>query len=340
MMLDTLSDEQAVLGPGGAAPVRKLNSVRRTLTIDTVFPEGMDGVQHMSGVCRDLVTGGDLTEVQVPSLDQISITASRDRVILSADAGPERADEMKSLIGLRAGGQLRGANAQINPDMKTGGSAFHLLLDDLAVATLVAGWVWIEWDGSDVPGYGLVDHKTRSKFVMENACHGFKTGSSSLTPEGFPRDDNQFHRRVPSIVHPDDPLGWHAFTEPSVLSSRRARWVDVWRQDERRIAVHAGFQDSGLLPDGTRGAVHEYLVDVIADAETLEIIDISAEPRILPYLECPAVAARVEALKGKRIPDLRTDVVRAFKGTNGCTHLNDVLRGLADVSVLVKQLPG
>ncbi len=339
MMLNpALVDRQNVLGPGGPAPVRKRNSVRRTLSIDTIFPEGMSGPQDMLAICRDIRTGDQLDDIKVLDEDRLHLTASRDRTILSADAGKHREAEMKRLVGLKAGGQLRGANAEINPGMKQGGSPFHLLLDDLAVATLTAGWLWLEWQGEPVDAGRPVVMDNRQRFSMQNACHGFKTGSSSLTPEGYAREDNQHHRRVPSLVHPDDPKGWHELPDRGPVCSRRARWIDVWMREDGKMGVEAGFQDSGMLPDGTRGAVHEYRLVLSADAETLEILALNAEPRILPYVECPGAVMRIQSLKGSRIPELRTDVVQHLKGTNGCTHLNDVLRGLADVSVLAKAL--
>ncbi len=337
MINQALEDRQAVLGPGGPAPVRRLNSVRRTLSIDTVFPDGLNGPQDMLARCRDIRTGATLDDIEELDFDEVQILASRGRKILDASSPKHSADELSRLIGLRAGGQLRGANADLNPDMKTGGSAFHLILDDLAVATLTAGWVWTEWIGEKVDGGQPVDMDNKPRHQMENACVGFVTGSSSLRADGSAREDNQHHRRVPSLVHPDDPDGWHEMTDQTGVASRRARWIDIWKEDEE-FCLEAGFQDSGTLPDGTRGAVHEYVVKARADAQSMTLSEIRAEPRILPYIECPAAVARVQMLVGSEISQLRFDVVQYMKGTNGCTHLNDVLRGMADVSWLVRSL--
>ena len=48
--------------------------------------------------------------------------------------------------------------------------------------------------------------------------------------------------------------------------------------------------------------------------------------------------ASATRLAGVPITDLRRLVRREFKGTSTCTHLNDVLRLLADVEVLVAEL--
>lgn len=43
---------------------------------------------------------------------------------------------------------------------------------------------------------------------------------------------------------------------------------------------------------------------------------------------------------GTQLTDLRTAVLEQLKGIEGCTHLNDVLRSLAEVPVLVRPLQG
>jgi hypothetical protein len=40
----------------------------------------------------------------------------------------------------------------------------------------------------------------------------------------------------------------------------------------------------------------------------------------------------------QRIGDFRNSVLEILPGTLGCTHLNDVLRALADVPVLAQRL--
>jgi hypothetical protein len=65
---------------------------------------------------------------------------------------------------------------------------------------------------------------------------------------------------------------------------------------------------------------------------------VTADPRVLPYLECPSAAGGVDAMIGTPVADLRDAVLERLKGTAGCTHLNDALRALAEVPVLARTL--
>lgn len=58
-------------------------------------------------------------------------------------------------------------------------------------------------------------------------------------------------------------------------------------------------------------------------------------PRSLPYDECPLAVHNVTALAGT---PLRTTVLGRLRGPLGCTHLNDMLRTLADVPELARRL--
>jgi hypothetical protein len=62
-------------------------------------------------------------------------------------------------------------------------------------------------------------------------------------------------------------------------------------------------------------------------------------PRVLPYGECPLAVTYVGALTGLPLSELRGAVLERLRGPLGCTHLNDMLRALADVPALARQLP-
>jgi hypothetical protein len=55
-------------------------------------------------------------------------------------------------------------------------------------------------------------------------------------------------------------------------------------------------------------------------------------------MECPGAVASAGRLVGMRLAELRTWVRREMTGASTCTHLNDTLRSLADVSALVSAL--
>ncbi len=119
---------------------------------------------------------------------------------------------------------------------------------------------------------------------------------------------------------------------------RRARRMDIWREAD--IRIEAAFQDSATTPEGGRAVVHEYVVRLRADPATLKITAIKAEPKVLPFTECPGAALNAQMLLGARLPDLRDIVLENLRGPAGCTHLNDALRALADIPALLRSFPG
>ena len=69
------------------------------------------------------------------------------------------------------------------------------------------------------------------------------------------------------------------------------------------------------------------------------VVDIVAQPDVLPWMECPNAVDSAGRLKGRTFTDLRQWVGRAMTGTSTCTHLNDTLRSLSDLEVLVRLQP-
>jgi hypothetical protein len=79
-------------------------------------------------------------------------------------------------------------------------------------------------------------------------------------------------------------------------------------------------------------------VHVRAAPDTFEIRSLEARPRVLPFDECPAAVTKIGQLVGTPLGDLRDEVLARLKTTEGCTHLNDELRALAEVPMLVAHL--
>jgi hypothetical protein len=95
------------------------------------------------------------------------------------------------------------------------------------------------------------------------------------------------------------------------------------------------FRDSTWDPDGSEVAVHEYHLVASADRLSGELTSVVAEPRVLPYAECPSAAGNAGRMVGSQMSTLRSEVLGRLRGTDCCTHLNDALRSLADVPRLV-----
>jgi Protein of unknown function (DUF2889) len=292
---------------------------------------------RMSGRARDIRTGpgGD---VEVLAADALTATIGPLRDIEAIEVEPSRPD-IGRLVGARGGSGLRAAIDEAAPDDRRRHTPLALLLDDIAGTSLVSGVAWsrhrADWisrlrtgpDGQPVPRRSMV-----------SICSGFRPGSSGLDPDGTPivRDHDV---AVPSLVDPDDPDGWHELTPLAEVGLRRARRMDVWRDDDRYV-IAAHFRDSCRDPELGEVGVHEYSLDAVIDAATLTVTTLEATPRVLPYAECPAAAPNVAWLVGEPLPSLRTRVLDVLRGTDCCTHLNDALRALADVAVLLPATAG
>lgn len=169
---------------------------------------------------------------------------------------------------------------------------------------------------------------------MTDVCTGFAAGSSALMADGGAAP-NQNARSVPPLAHPDDPLSWQPLTFHNGPSMRRARRIDVWR-DADLLHIDATFQDSASEVTGARTAVHEYALS--ATARDGVLLAVEAEPRVLPYRECPGAALNMVRVIGMSLEDARSAVLASLPGPLGCTHLNDALRALADVPLLAAAL--
>ena len=327
--------------PAGPAPLRRPGSVRRTSSIETIWPEGFGQPMLMQGRARDLYTPADGGAPRVLAEDRFTILASASREILSIAVSPDR-PHAQDLVGVRAGGASRAALNAIMAQERTDGTPLFLLLDDFAGASLVAGWVWSRWipDWAARAAAGMQSDAGR-RGPMEGVCAGFAPGSSALGGEtGRMKDQNCMP--VPSLINPDDPLGWHELAVQDGVGKRRARRIDVWREGPETgggLAIDVGFQDSGTSPEGAdRVAIHEYRVLAKAAGDPLALTDLAVTPHILPFAECPGAVAGATRMLKTPLADLRARVLDTLPGTLGCTHLNDVLRSMAEVPQLAARL--
>lgn len=324
--------------PAGPAPLRRPGSIRRTSSIETTWPEGFGQPMLMQGRARDLYTPADGGAPQVLAEDSFTIMASQTREILSITVSPDR-PHAQELVGVRAGGASRQALNAIMAQERMQGTPLFLLLDDFAGASLVAGWVWSRWipDWSARAAAAGVKSNAGRRGTMEGVCTGFAPGSSALGGEtGRMKDQNCMP--VPPLINPDDPLGWHDLAVQEGVGKRRARRIDVWREGNG-LALDVGFQDSGTSPEGgMRIAIHEYRVAAKAAGDPLALTDLDVTPHILPFAECPGAVANAQRMLKIPLSDLRARVLDTLPGTLGCTHLNDVLRSMAEVPQLAARL--
>jgi hypothetical protein len=317
----------------GPAPLRVAGSVRRTSSIDVSWLEGRAGPMRMDGRARDVVTplAGGLPVVRAE--DSFVAWLKADRSITAIEATPAR-PALTKLIGARGGGGLRQALEEAVPEERRNATPLYLILDDISGASLVCGWAWSNWNPNwRAEGRAMFNEAELAKLYKdrENVCIGFTPGSSAFDEH---KDDSA--TVVPELRNPADPEGWHVFTEQKSVGMRRARRIDVWRDEV--IVIDAAFQDSASTPTGQRTAVHEYSLHVTADPTTLKLLSITATPRVLPHVECVLAPPNLSRLIGTSLLDLRKTVTMELRGAAGCTHLNDAMRALAEVPALVKYL--
>ena len=323
-----IDDEQAVEGPAGPIPARRRHSIRRTATIDMLWPDGRGGRMQLRGRARDLLTG----EADAPPrvVGSASMEASvRERVIESITTDPSPAGIPK-LVGERGGGHLRGVLAALVPDERKSESPLYLLLDDISGTSLIGGVVWTRWpeERRKLPTGGGPN--------MEGVCIGFRPGSSALTEisdwSGPPRV-----RPVADLLDPSDPHAWHELPAMPPMAARRARFIDITVEGET-VHIEGGFQDSAGDPEHGRIGIHEYRIHAEADLASGRLTRLTPVPHILPFRECPSAVATSQTLVGAPVADLRDVVLERLAATQGCTHLNDALRALAEVPALVEAL--
>ena len=323
----------------GCTPLRRPNSVRRTSCIATHWPNGFGTDMVMEGYARDALTIDPAKAPTVLAEGSCEAILTPLRLITALSVSPPNANAYQ-LVGCRAGGHLRGKLAEHMPEERANATPLYLLLDDLSGASLVAGWAWSRWidEWTEKMREKTAASTAGKDGQMEGICSGFRPGSSALRPDGWGRQDIQSAAPVGPLVNPDDPEGWHELKPQDDVGKRRARWIDCWLEGGK-IMVESGFQDSATSPNGGREAIHEYRLIAVADAATGLLERVNVDPRVLPYKECPTASGNVGVLLGTPIGDLRDTVLERLRGTAGCTHLNDMLRNLAEVPKLIDYIP-
>jgi hypothetical protein len=322
-------------GSVASAPPRRAGSVRRTVTMDFTWPDGMQGDTVLDGRARDLRTGDDGTARVLAEASLRMVTDQR-RVIKEVSSAPGIGG-LASLAGESAMSGFRrrlAATGAAGPTVTAAGTPLNQLLDDVPGATLVSGAAWQRWCDTDRYLEIKADVVRR---VMTDVCTGYQQGSSALQPDGTLRWQ-QGRQPAVDIDAVDDDLAWHAHPSPDGVTMRRARRIDVWLAG-RVIRIDAFFQDSSTLPEGGRQSIHEYTLTAEADLETGTVRALTPVPGVLPYDECPLAVGHVAALAGLPLSGLRGTVLERLRGPLGCTHLNDMLRALADVPALARHLP-
>jgi hypothetical protein len=299
------------------------------------WPSGFGSELHLKGRARDLLTPERGDPVVLAASDLHAVTGrARDVQRIESDPAYE---PLQRLVGCRAGGTLRSAIAQELPDLVEAGTPLHLLLDDIAGATLISGFTYFRWADA-VPG--MRERLGQGpKSDMRGICSGFREGSNALFVDGSLRGVSDNTPASPSLSDPADPLGWHERDESPEINMCRARRIDVWEAGDH-FEFDTMFRDTCSVPEGPEVVLHEYQLFGTADRTTGILESVEAVPRVLPYPECPLAADNSSRMVGTALRAMRTEVLGQLRSIDCCTHLNDALRSLAEVPVLATSLNG
>jgi hypothetical protein len=317
--------------PRATVPRRVSRSVRRTSTIDSLRPDGIAGDVVVMARARDLLTLDDVGVVVAS--DGFDALVSPARVLVSVQHPDPRLD---GLVGQSVAGGFRARAAALVPDEGAGGTLLNLLLDDLPGANLVAGFPAQHdpsWSDFHIP----IEQVARST----DQCAGWAADATILVAV---RADASIP--VPATAplgeaEDEDPDAWHPRPLLPVGGMRRARRLDVVADDEdggATLGFDAHFRDSYRDADDGESALHEYSVRGRYDPVVGTVTAIEGAVHVLPWTECPAAIGSVGRVVGMPAAELRARVREELVGTSTCTHLNDVLRSLADLPVLASVL--
>jgi hypothetical protein len=293
--------------------------------------EGSLDPVYLTGRARDLWTAADGTVTELGSATLSATIELIGRVVRHVEVTPPVAS-MSRLAGAPAMSGFRAAADNAAPELRRARDLRYTLLDDVPVATLISGHA--------LSASNLLGDVAKAGYYLPVAdqCAGFATGGLLMT--SFQAGDPVIVTgpKAPDLDHgqdPGDPWAWHEVAALPRHAMRRRRRIDVYEERAGRVGIDAMFRDTYVRSDGVETIIHEYTLDAAVDTETGVIVDARATPRVLPWQECPGAVASAARITGMTLRDLHFRVRRELFGTSTCTHLNDLLRSVADVASLI-----
>src|SRR5262245_47749571 len=293
-----------------------------------------DGLE-LSGAARDVRLDGEgASEVVAEARVLAGLGPGRILEHLVTDPAIS-ADAAAGVTGRPVAAGFRAAVADVLGDHEDDRSPLRLLLDDLPVASLIAGYADL-YRRPAVVGAGPQPVAQ----VKADICAGWASDATrmrAIRSEG----------RIPVPIGPpassreagDDPRAWHRLDPLPAGTMRRRRRLDVSLDPGGGpVAIDAMFRDTHVDPGGDATVLHEWSVEATVDSSTWTVVECRATPHVLPWTECPSAAASAARLVGRPVGALRRVVGDELRGTSVCTHLNDLLRSLSDVPYLAALL--
>lgn len=314
---------------------RHPGSVRRSTTIDMVWPRGLDQPLHLIGRGRDLLTPRR-GEPRILATGEMTVEIGAPRTVTAIAVDPPR-DGIEDLVGAVGGAALRSEIDKVVPRERAAATPLHLLLDDIAGTSLIAGFALTRTNNALPTSMAGPTKNEFGKRKGKIICSGLRPDGWADTHFGRGTFASHAVRPAGSLGLESDSLAWHAFPPSPDVGMRRHRRIDVWRRDDE-LVVDAFFRDICWEPDGTQMALHEYTIDATVDARSQKLKSVLATPRVLPFPECKWAAPHVDQLVGADVTQFRTHVQKTLVELSACTHLNDQLRCLAEVPSLADHI--
>jgi hypothetical protein len=299
-----------------------------------VWPDGFGTPLQLRGRARDLLTSAQGEPVILAEAGMVARIGDA-RTVTAIEAWPAVAS-IERLVGARGGSAFRSAIDDALPGERQAATPLYFLLDDIAGASLIAGFAWsrsrLAW------GQGQPAAATPARTEPSGMRKG-RLICSGLRPHGYHQLARENGNPSPHFVRlagdltSSDRWAWHEIEAPAEVCMRRRRRVDVWPHDDL-LHIDAHFRDSFWDLDRTELALHEYTVGATIDRSTRRILTLEATPRVLPFPECPGAAPHAAQLVGMPVDAFRTSVQETLHELEACTHLNDMLRCLSEVHAL------
>ena len=176
--------------------------------------------------------------------------------------------------------------------------------------------------------------------VMEDVCAGYRRDGLAIELRRRNEQRSQNVAVVRAGPDADPEAAWHPLDPPDGPGMCRRRRIDLVR-DGDAFQVSAGFRDHTWEADSSEAVVHEYELEALlaSNGEGFVLDSVVATPRVIPYPDCPSAAANVDRLAGMPLAQVRTRVLDELRGVDSCTHLNDMVRALAELGDLITVWP-
>ncbi|ABK65094.1 DUF2889 domain-containing protein [Mycobacterium avium] len=306
--------------------------MRRNTSIDMTRSPGALDPLYLCGTGRDLQTAADGAAQELRHVGLMATVEMVAGVIRNIETDPP-IDGMSRLAGAPAMSGFRAAADAVAPELRQRRDPLYTLIDDIPVATLISGHA--------LCASGALGERSGAGYrPMIGQCAGF-------APDGLMVSSHQAGEIpvvtgpiAPPLESPQDPIAWHQLDDLPLHGMRRRRRIDVSLSSGSEILVDAMFRDSYMRADAQETVIHEYTLTATVDADTGVILESRAVARVLPWQECPGAVESAARITGMTLAELHFRVRAELTGTSTCTHLNDLLRSVADAMALIPVVQG